>query len=130
MAATLTTRPDARGLDALAAVVALMRQQIATLQQEVSALKAAEAKRRKPTIKLLRRLLPALAGSFGSNVWRATDALAHPALRPLLRGWDARRLGIFLANKATGVVVDGLVLERIGHEGHVALWKVVGVLPE
>ena len=126
MASTLTTqRPDA-----LSAEVAALRAEIVALRRQVSALAAAEARQQKPTVALLQRLLPALAGAFGSNAWRTTDALAHPNLRPLLHGWTARRLGIFLGSRADGVVVDGYRLDMIGREGHVALWRVVGVLPE
>jgi hypothetical protein len=97
------------------------------LQRRMAAVEADAATRRTPTLDLLRRLLPALAGAFGSDAWCARDAISHPALKPVLRGWNVRKLGIFLADKANGVVVDGLMLERIGTEGHVVLWRVIGV---
>jgi hypothetical protein len=110
----------ATGLDAL-------WQRVATLEREVARLTAVDAKRRAPTIAILRRLLPAIAGAFGSDAWRASEAKAHPALAPIVGTWNARRMGIFCA-KADGLIVDGRMLERVGVEGHAALWRVVGVL--
>lgn len=72
----------------------------------------------------LARLLPAIAGALGSEVFTVNELLEHRPVRLVLDGLDARSVGRLL-HRATGVPVDGYLVERVGAELHRALWRVV-----
>ena len=76
----------------------------------------------------LGRLLPVVAGVFGSEPFLSRDLFEHDsaALRLVCRGRNARRLGR-LFQRAAGQVVDGLMVERAGVELGAILWRCVGV---
>jgi hypothetical protein len=77
----------------------------------------------------LSRLLPAIAGAFGSERFTARDCLdqdAPPAIRIVMRGLNARRLGRLL-QRGEGQVIAGYVVERTGLELGVVLWRVLQV---
>ena len=75
-------------------------------------------------------ILPAIVGHLGSDVFLASELIHAEAagVRLVLRTWTARRLGRLL-KRATGIVVDGFIVERRGTEAGAVLWAVVGVLP-
>lgn len=74
----------------------------------------------------LARILPALAGSVGSECFLASEAVAskNPALVLVLAGMNARRLRRLL-RRADGVEVCGHVARARGMEGGAVLWSVL-----
>jgi hypothetical protein len=75
----------------------------------------------------LSRILPAVAGAVGSELFLASEAVAseNPALVLVLGGLNARRLGRLL-RRGDGVDVDGYMVRANGTEGGAMLWSVVG----
>src|SRR5262245_24097901 len=74
----------------------------------------------------LERLLPALAGRFGSDVFTTRDVLSDVVLRSLVsaNGNASQMLGN-LFRKAVGVEIDGLMVRRVGQQSHAVLWTIV-----
>ena len=73
----------------------------------------------------LARILPAVAGCVGSEIFTSRDLIDHEsaAVRLVVRGVTAKTLGRLLT-RADGRPITGLVVERVGDEGHVALWRI------
>jgi hypothetical protein len=79
---------------------------------------------------LLRRLLPVLAATFGSDVLFTTKEIKrsdHAGLQLVTRDVSARRLGKLLA-RACGQAIAGYTVARVGEESHRVLWRVLGAL--
>jgi hypothetical protein len=103
------------------------------LVTEVRALRAdlAESRRRAPSLSRvdharLARLLPAVAGALGSELFTVAE-LTAPAVQLVVDGLTPRQVGRLL-RRAVGVSIDGLVVERVGHENHSTLWRIVEAL--
>lgn len=74
----------------------------------------------------LSRLLPAIAGAYGSERFTARDlfeADAAPAVRLVVRGLNPRRVGR-LFQRADQQAVDGYLVQRDGVELHAVLWRI------
>lgn len=73
----------------------------------------------------LSRVLPVLAGVFGSELWTAREVLAHTSddLRIVLAGWSSKALGRLL-KRGAGSAVDGLCVVAEGDEAGSTLWCV------
>jgi len=123
--------PESALSDVLADVVALLRDLVA----EVRALRSDQARssRRSSSLTredrvLLARLLPAIGGTFGSELFVARELFEHDsaALHVVLRGLNARRVGRLL-RRGEGHPIDGYLIQRDGHELHATLWRIVKV---
>jgi hypothetical protein len=102
---------------------------IETLIAEVRGLRADLARDRRPSRGLSRadrdrlsRLLPALAGCFGSEPFTVADAFGHPAVRVVTAGLAAPACGQLL-QRARGVPVAGYVVEYDATELHRRVWR-------
>ena len=71
----------------------------------------------------LSRLLPALAGVFGSEQFTTREALEHRAIGFVAGGLSSRQVGQLLS-RALEQPVAGYVVRRGGREAHVVLWFV------
>src|SRR5262245_3873238 len=71
-------------------------------------------------------LLPAIGGTFGSELFIVRELFEHEsaALHLLLHDVNAKQLGR-LFRRAEGQPVGGYVIERGGEELHCVLWRVV-----
>jgi hypothetical protein len=80
-------------------------------------------------IEQLARLLPALAGKYGSENFTTTEGLMDPAIKAI--AGSSQSAGLLLA-RALGdkAVIGGLAVESIGREHNRRLWKVVACLPD
>jgi hypothetical protein len=76
----------------------------------------------------LERILPAIAGALGSELFLASEAVTsdNPALVLVLAGMNARRLGRLL-RRGDGVPVAGYVVHARGTEAGAVLWEVLRV---
>jgi hypothetical protein len=108
--------------------VDLLQQILATLLR----LEAAQT-RRSSTSTLTRRdrrllivLLPPVAG-LGSEWHTARELLEEPAVQAVAGDLTARELGRVL-RRATGVPIDGLVVEAGDTEMHRMLWRVLATV--
>lgn len=74
----------------------------------------------------LARLLPAIAGTLGSDLFTARELIEHsaPALRLVCVGLSARQLGKLL-RRAHGQPVGGYVVSSDGLEVGAVLWRVL-----
>lgn len=75
---------------------------------------------------LLARMLPAIAGAYGSEVFSARDLTedTRPAVRLVMDGLTAKQVGK-LFSRADGIAIDGLMVQRAGVEFHVTSWRIV-----
>ena len=69
------------------------------------------------------RLLPALAGAFGSEQFTTREALEQRAIGLVADGLSSRQVGQLLS-RALEQPVAGDVVRRGGREAHVVLWYV------
>ena len=76
---------------------------------------------------LLAKLLPAVGGSFGSEPFASRDLVDAPGVRAVARGLTVKQIGQLLA-RSVGTPINGLVLERAGHQLNLCLWR-VGACP-
>ena len=76
----------------------------------------------------LGRLLPAIVGAIGSELFHSAEIVEHesPALRVVATGLSAKRVGRLL-RRATGIPVDEWLVERFGIEAGVTLWRIVQI---
>jgi hypothetical protein len=72
---------------------------------------------------ILAKLLPAIAGVFGSSSFKVSEALAYPAIRELTGHQSPDKLGALFARNA-GRPIDELVLERSKRERGSTLWLI------
>ena len=81
----------------------------------------------------LARLLPVVAGEFGSDVFTVKQARAracdHAGLRLVLADITSDALGKLLS-RACGHAIAGFVVRRVGTEGHAGIWRVEAVVVE
>jgi hypothetical protein len=96
-----------------------LRQRVQALEQHRSPLSRTDGA-------TLPRLLPAIVGAIGSTAFVVDELLPLPAVHMVLPEWTAGRLGKLL-KRATGTVIDGLLVERMSTENHAVVWRVVGV---
>jgi hypothetical protein len=104
------------------------------IRDELRALRGELATGRSPSSALnrsdraqLARLLPAIAGVYGSESFACRDLVgddAPPALQLVTGGLEAQQLGSLFA-RAAGAVIDGFVIDRAGSELHARLWRVL-----
>lgn len=74
----------------------------------------------------LSRLLPAIAGVFGSDEFAVNELPEHAAISLVLDGLTTVRVGCLL-RRAAGVPVDGYVIVPGSFELHRRLWAVRAV---
>jgi hypothetical protein len=100
---------------------------------EVRGLRADLARDRRPVTSLSRsdrtvlaRLLPAIGGVVGSELFVTRDLFESDAaaLQLVLRGLNAKQVGRLL-RRGEGQAIDGYVIQRDGTELHAVLWRVV-----
>jgi len=72
---------------------------------------------------LLEKPLPAIAGAFGSEPFAVVDLLTAAGVRVVVRDLTVKQIGQLLG-RAVGTPINGLVIERAGHELSVCLWRV------
>lgn len=115
-----TTSADAITLDALARAIADLHAKVDRLLSR-RALTLRRGDRAQ-----LEKILPAVAGAIGSTEFLARELPAHAsaAVRLVVRGLSVKALGRLLA-RAEGVPIDGFVVQRVGVEVNVAIWKIV-----
>ena len=103
---------------------------LADVMRELVAIRILLEDRRRPSpltradLGVLTRLLPAIAGAFGSELFTSRDLAADAGVRVVLRGLSIKRVGKLLSRGA-GIPINGLMVERAGHEINVNLWRVV-----
>jgi hypothetical protein len=79
---------------------------------------------------LLKRLLPAIGGKFGSQVLPTREIIADPAIRELCCPLGAQEVGNLLSRAASDELnVDGLTVCRSATEHGATLWRVARRLP-
>ena len=76
---------------------------------------------------LLAKLLPAIAGAFGSTPFASRDLFTAAGVRVVVRGLSVKQVGQLLA-RGVGTPINGLIIERAGSELNVSLWR-VGACP-
>ncbi len=72
----------------------------------------------------LARMLPAIVGAWGSEPFASRELATDAGVRVVLRGLSIKQVGKLLARGA-GIPIDGLMVERAGHEINVCLWRVM-----
>jgi hypothetical protein len=81
-------------------------------------------------IDLLAKLLPAVAGKFGSSPVRTREILADPAIRATVNG-SRGAIGTLLARAADDEAdIAGLRVTRACREGNAVCWSIVRRLPK
>lgn len=77
----------------------------------------------------LARILPAVAGALGSELWtvRQLRTSEHAGVRVVLEGIGSRRLGKLFA-RCAGMPIGGYVVERIAVESNAVVWQVRAIL--
>ncbi len=109
-------------LDVLQATIVALARRVETLERQRSRLTRADRR-------LLLKLLPAIGGALGSAPFMAADIVEHtsPAIRLTLGpGLTSKRLGRLLS-RASGQPIGDYVVERVGREGSIVIWRVVSV---
>jgi hypothetical protein len=99
------------------------------VMRELVAIRALLEDRRRPPLSRddrdqLAQILPAAAGAWGSEPFASRELAADAGVRVVLRGLSIKRVGKLLS-RGTGTPINGLMLERAGHEINVNLWRVV-----
>jgi hypothetical protein len=103
-------------------LVDVNRQILSTLQQPRQVSPLTRADRTK-----LAAILPAIAGTLGSEPFASRDLVADdaaPALRLVFNGLTVKSISKLLA-RGEGVPLSGFMVERCGVEINVTLWRVV-----
>jgi hypothetical protein len=101
------------------------------LVEQVKGLRADLAQHRPPSSLsredrvLLARLLPAIGGALGSELFTSADVCEHAsaALRLVRAGMNAKQLGRLL-RRAADTPVAGYLVKRQGSEAGAALWQI------
>jgi hypothetical protein len=102
---------------------------------ELRAIRAVLEQRQRPVVPLSRadrallgRMLPALAGAFGSETFSARDLAEdeRPAVRIVVQERTVKQLAQLFA-KADGLPIEGLKLECHGLEERVTVWRIIAV---
>ena len=125
---------DGSDLQTFVAIVSALvdlQQQMVGLMDRVAAVEGRGTSRlSKADQDQLERLLPVLAATYGSRNLTVKELLAAPApgLKLVLGDSSSRRLGKLLA-RGEGTVIATYMIEKIGTEGHAAIWRIVGVVP-
>jgi hypothetical protein len=102
-----------------------VRLRLAAVERRLSVLERGRAPICRADHDALARILPAVAGVFGSNLVAVRELFEHeaPGLRVVLRGRSSRAVGRLFA-RAVGQDVNGYIVERVSVERHAALWRV------
>jgi hypothetical protein len=110
--------------DALSAVVA----ELAALRALIDAVehRLSPSTQRREDRAALERILPAIAGALGSDLFLAIEAVTsdNPALVLVLGAMDARRLGKLL-RRGADLPIDGYIVHAQGMEAGAVLWEVL-----
>ena len=69
-------------------------------------------------------ILPAVAGAWESESFASRDLATNAGVRVVLRGLSIKQVGKLLSRGA-GIPINGLMIERAGHEINVNLWRIV-----
>jgi hypothetical protein len=77
---------------------------------------------------LLAKMLPAIGGVFGSELFNSAEVCEHDAaaLRLVCRGLTVKQFGRLL-RRGAGTPINGYAIEREGTEAGAVLWRVVKV---
>src|SRR5687768_1414243 len=122
------------GLEQLAAslqrVEAKFDEQTALLRAILAELQGWRERERRPATvsrgdrEVLQRLLPAIAGSVGSELFVTAELFEgdSPALRVALRDLNPKQVGRLL-RRAVGTPIAGLVVERVSSEAGAVVWQ-------
>src|SRR5262249_4930835 len=78
---------------------------------------------------VLERLLPAIAGRWGSSSFQTKELLRDETIAPLLERLTSNQVGCLLREHAS-VPVGGYVVDRVTAEHGAALWVVSRILPD
>ena len=112
-------------VQALEATVVNLRLQVQALHARGSASPLSQADQ-----DTLGRLVPVVVAERGSRNFTVKELLQAPTpgLKLVLGDSSSRRLGKLLA-RGEGTVIATYMIEKIGTEGHAAIWRIVGVVP-
>ena len=80
-------------------------------------------------LQLLERLIPGIAGKFGSAPVRTCEILADPALRAIANSSPGAVGGLLARAADDEADIPGLRIMRAGREGNAVLWSVGRRLP-
>jgi hypothetical protein len=72
----------------------------------------------------LATILPAIVGAWGSEPFASRDLPTDAGVRVVLRGLSIKQVGKLLSRGAD-IPINGLMIERAGHEINVTLWRIV-----
>jgi hypothetical protein len=64
-----------------------------------------------------------VAGALGSTPFASRDLVDAPGVRVVVRDLTVKQIGQLLG-RSVGTPINGLVIERAGHELSVCLWRV------
>lgn len=105
-----------------------IEEQLRDLQQF---LRAKQLKHRAADREILEKLLPAIAGAFGSSPVAVRELLKHPVLKAVTADFsgNSRRIGN-LFSRNCGKDISGYALERLPGEHGYVLWCVLRVVSE
>jgi hypothetical protein len=78
---------------------------------------------------VLRRLLPAIKGAIGSDVFVVAELLKDPVFQEITDGMSCKAIGGLLGRACDAGEFQGLTVERLGREHNATLWRVVSKLP-
>jgi hypothetical protein len=130
MSVTLVTHDDPPAASALERRVAQLEAGQVALARQVAALLEARPRARlsRDDVAMLRRLLPAVVGAFGSEEFFAADLVdgTNHGVRLVCGGRSVRSLGKLL-RRSVGVPVDDYLVERLGLERGVGVvrWRIL-----
>jgi hypothetical protein len=99
------------------------------VMRELMAIRALLEDRRRPPLSRedrdrLATILPAIAGALGSESFASRDLTTNAGVRVALRGLSIKQVGKLLSRGA-GIPINGLMIERAGHEINVNLWRIL-----
>jgi hypothetical protein len=114
-------------------LAAEMRQFHAEMMAELQAIRGLLEQRSRPGLSRidrarLARMLPAIAGVYGSDLFVTRELFERdaPAIRLVLAGLNPKQVGRLFA-RADGQPIDGYLIESQGSETNVRLWRVMQV---
>lgn len=120
----MSARDGALDTAAIQRQLDLVLERLARLEALLSESRAARVSR--DDCQRLARLLPAVAGAWGSRLFSSGELVAaqEPALRLVVGPMGAKTIGRLL-RRGEGLSLGGFAVERAGVEGHATVWRVV-----
>lgn len=131
MVVSVSSSRDALSVSHADDVTALLRELVDVNRRMLAALE----QQRRPIVPLSRgdravlaKMLPAIAGVYGSETFSARDLSEddRPAVRLVVKGRSVKQIGKLLS-RADGIGMGGLMLQRQGLEFQVTTWRIVAV---